>query len=109
MGKGYTLSSAERLSFGRGDHPFFDLLVEVVSERGLGLLAEGVALLLRAEPLLRALARTGDRLLCSGDCPLHGHRNAQQVNLSSALAKEKFRRDPSLLRFRKDAQRISRR
>ena len=74
MGKGYTISSAKRLSFGWGDHPFFDLLVEVVSERGLGLLAEGVALLLRAEPLLRALARTRHCLLRPSDRPLHGNR-----------------------------------
>ena len=51
-------SMADGLSLGGRDHAFLDLLVEVVLERGFGLRAEVVALLLRAEALLRAPART---------------------------------------------------
>ena len=98
MGKGYTISSAERLSFGWGDRPLFDLLVEVVSERGLGLLAERLALLLRAEPLLRPLARTRHRLLRAGDRPLHGNRHARLA---------KVRRDATPLGFGEDGKRVS--
>ena len=42
---------ANGLSFGWGDRPLFDLLVEIVLESGLRLFAEGVALLLRAKSM----------------------------------------------------------
>jgi len=93
---------SERLSLGGGDHALFDLLVEVALERGRGLLAEDITLLLRAKPLLRPLARARHRLLRPGDRPLHGNRHAQLVNLSAALAKDEVRRDAPLLRFGED-------
>ena len=97
MGKGYTISSADRLSFGRGDHPLLDLLVEVVSERSRRLRAEVVALLLRAEALLRALARTRHRLFRARDSPLHRDRHARLPEV---------RRDAPPLGLREDRERI---
>jgi len=94
------------LSFGRGYHALFDLLVEVALERGLRLRAEGVALLLRAEPLLRPLARTRHRLLRPGNRPLHGHRHPQQADLPAALEEDEVRRDAPPLRFGEDRERI---
>ena len=49
--KGYTMSPPERLAFGRGDCARFNLLVQIAPERGLRLLAEGVALLLSAKSM----------------------------------------------------------
>ena len=66
-------------------------------EGGGGLLAEGVALLLRAKPLLRPLARTRHRLLRPGDRPLHRDRHARLPEV---------RRDAPLLGLRKDRERV---
>ena len=88
---------SERLSFGGGYHALFDLLVEIALERGLGLRAEGLALLLRAEPLLRPLARTRHRLLRPGDRPLHGNRHARLTEV---------RRDAPPLRFGENRERV---
>ena len=103
------MSPTKHFSLGGGDCAGFDLLVKVAPERGGCLFAEGIAFLLRAKPLLRPFARTGDCLLRPCDRPLHGDRHPQQVNLSSALAKEKIRRNPPPLRFGEDAQRVGRR
>ena len=88
---------SKRLSLCGGDRALFDLLVKISLERGLRLRAEVVALLLRAEPLLRALSRTRHRLLRARDSTLHRDRHARLPEV---------RRDAPLLGLREDRERV---
>ena len=91
------MSSANGLALGGSYRARFDLFVEIGTERGGGFRTEGLALLFRAEPLLRPLARTGHRLLRPVDRPLHLHGESGFAEI---------RRDAPLLRFGKDGKRI---
>ena len=95
---------SEHSSLGWSDYALIDLLVQVVLERGRRLRTESLAFLLRAKPLLCALAGTRYRLLRPGDSPFHGKRHSQLVNLAQAdvLPKKEVRSYAPLLGFGKD-------